>query len=338
MKRREFNSGIVAITAGSMLAAPSLLRAATMPEVVLGVGGKPLLYYLPLTVTERLGYFQKAGVKVTINDLGSGSKALQALVGGSTDVAVSDYAHTIYMQLKGQDVRAIVELGRLPGIVVGVRTELADRVNTAADFKGLKLGCTGPGSISARLPQYAMVKAGLKADDCPIIGVGSGAGAIASVIQGKVDLISHLDPAITKMEEEGLIKVIIDTRTEQGTLDLFGGLNPAATCYTTESFITKKPEAAQKLVNAFLLGLDWLMTATPSQVADLVPPEYLLGDRALYEKAVKAVLPTYSRDGICDTKGMESAYGMLKLLDPSFKDAEIDLSRTFEPRFVKAAS
>lgn len=338
MNRREFNQGLTALTAATVVGLRSASAQTTMPEVALGVGGKPLLYYLPLTITEKLGYFEKAGVKVKIHDLGSGSKALQALVGGSIDVAVSDYAHTIYMQLKGQDVRAIVELGRLPGIVVAVRTALADRVKSPADFKGLKLGCTSPGSVSAFLPQYAMVKAGLRPDDCPIIGVGSPAGAVAAVTQERVDIISHLDPGITKLEGDGLIKIIIDTRTEKGTLDLFGGLNPAATCYTSGRFIDEKPEVAQRLVNAFLMGLLWLKTCTPEQVANIVPPEYLLGDPELYLKAVKADLPTYSQDGLCDPKGMESAYAMLKLLDPAFKDAHIDLSRTFVPRFVKAAS
>ena len=31
------------------------------PKVRLAVGGKPALFYLPLTVTERLGYFKKRG-------------------------------------------------------------------------------------------------------------------------------------------------------------------------------------------------------------------------------------------------------------------------------------
>ena len=54
----------------------------------------------------------------------------------------------------------------------------------------------------------------------------------------------------------------------------------------------------QALVNAFYKTLMWLDKATPEQIADNVPQEYWLGDKALYMAAVKANLQVYSRDGI----------------------------------------
>ncbi|MBC7052192.1 ABC transporter substrate-binding protein, partial [Salmonella enterica subsp. enterica serovar Enteritidis] len=107
------------------------------------------LYYLPLTIAERRGFFKDAGLDVTINDFGGGAKSLQALVGGSVDVVTGAYEHTIRMQAKGQDVRALCELGRFPAIVIAVRKELADKVKSPADFAGLKLGVTAPGSSTA---------------------------------------------------------------------------------------------------------------------------------------------------------------------------------------------
>ena len=73
------------------------------------------------------------------------------------------YEHTIRMQAKGQDVRAVVELGRFPAIVIAVKKDKAGQVKSAADFKGAKIGVTAPGSSTALTAQYAMVKAGLKA-------------------------------------------------------------------------------------------------------------------------------------------------------------------------------
>jgi NitT/TauT family transport system substrate-binding protein len=70
-------------------------------------------------------------------------------------------------------------------------------------------------------------------------------------------------------------------------------------------------------------------------VADAVPPEYLLGDRALYEAAVKASLPSYSLTGVVTKEGMDSVYATLKQLDPAFKDASVDVSKTFIDKFVK---
>src|SRR6476646_4825550 len=64
-------------------------------QVTLGVGGKATLYYLPLTICERLGYFKEQGLEVTTNDFRGGAQSLQALVGGSVDVVTGAYEHTI---------------------------------------------------------------------------------------------------------------------------------------------------------------------------------------------------------------------------------------------------
>jgi NitT/TauT family transport system substrate-binding protein len=337
MERRTFliGTGAAALAVGL---SPALAQA--KPEkskVTLGVGGKPLLYYLPLTIAERKGYFKEEGLDVEINDFGGGAKSLQALIGGSVDVVTGAYEHTIRMQAKGQDVRAITELGRFPAIVIAVKKDKAGQVKSAADFKGLKIGVTAPGSSTALTAQYAMVKAGLKPSDAAIIGIGSGASGVAAMQKGEIDVISHLDPVIAKLEADGDIVVLIDTRTEAGTRALFGGSNPAATLYSKKEFIDANPGTTQALVNAFMKSLKWLQTAKPQDVADTVPPEYHLGDKALYLKAVQNSLESYSRTGIVPAEGMASVMDMLKQLDPELKDAKVDLAATFDDRFVKKA-
>ncbi len=61
------------------------------PAIRLAVGGKALVAYLPLTIAERRGYFTKEGLAVEIYDFQGGSKALEALLGGSADVVCVAY-------------------------------------------------------------------------------------------------------------------------------------------------------------------------------------------------------------------------------------------------------
>src|SRR6476469_2389250 len=88
----------------AVLAAPALVRAQALekPRLTIAVGGKNLLYYLPLTIAESLGYFKAEGLDVTIVDFAGGSQALRAVVGGSADVVSGAFEHTINMQAKGQ--------------------------------------------------------------------------------------------------------------------------------------------------------------------------------------------------------------------------------------------
>jgi NitT/TauT family transport system substrate-binding protein len=131
--------------------------------------------------------------------------------------------------------------------------------------------------------------------------------------------------------------VLIDTRTEAGSKALWGGSNPAAVLYMKRDFMEKNPNTTQRLTNALVKALKWLATAKPEDVAATVPEEYFLGDKALYLKAVAKSLEAYSRDGVATEAGMKSVLATLQTLDPSFATTQIDLAKTFEPKFAKAA-
>jgi NitT/TauT family transport system substrate-binding protein len=328
----------VSLALVATLAGAANAQAPEKKQVTLGVGGKAALYYLPLTICERLGYFKEQGLDVTINDFRGGAQSLQALVGGSVDVVTGAYEHTIRMQAKGQDIRAVIELGRLPGLVLGLRKEKAAGYKSPADLKGMKIGVTAPGSSTNFFVMYMMSKAGLKPTDASYIGVGTGPSAVAGIQKGELDAISNIDPVITKLEQDGSIKIVAETRTEQGTRAIFGGTNPAAVLYIKQEFIEKNPNTVQALVNALYKSLKWLEKATPDEVAATVPEDYYLGDKPLYVAAVNANKPVYSLTGVIPAAGMQSAADMLLAFDDELKSAKIDLAKTFDDRFVKKAA
>ena len=263
---------------------------------------------------------------------------MQALVGGSVDVVTGAYEHTIRMQAKGQDIKAVIELGRFPGIVVAVRKDKAAGYKSAADLKGMKIGVSAPGSSTNFFVMYLMSKAGLKPTDASYIGVGIGPSAVAAIKKGDIDALANLDPMITKLEQDGDIKIVADSRSEEGTRAIFGGANPAAVLYVKQDFIEKYPATVQALVNAFHKTLQWLDKATPEEIAATVPEDYYLGDKALYIAAVRANKPAYSRTGIISAAGMQSAADMLLAFDDELKGAKIDLAKTFDGRFVAKAA
>ena len=331
---------IAAFAVAMMAASPSLAQTppAEKPDIALGVGGKSGLYYLQLTLTERLGYFKEQGLNVTISDFAGGAKSLQSLIGGSSDVVTGAYEHTIRMQAKGQPVVAVMELGRFPGIVVAVRKDRAGQVKSFKDFKGLKVGVTAPGSSTNFIADALIAKEGLKPEDISPISVGAGLSAVAAIKKGEIDAISNVDPVITKLERDGDVVVMADTRTEEGNMKWFGGNNPAAVIYFKKDFIDKNPNTVQRVVNAFYKTMKWLEHASEEDIAKTMPEEYFLGDRELYMAAVKASRPMYSTTGIIPTKGMQNALDMLQQFDPELKDAKVDLSKTFDDRFVKKAA
>ena len=137
--------------------------ASAQEKVRLVVGGKSAVYYLPLSVAERLGYFKDAGLDVEISDVASGGRALQSIVGGSAEIGIGNFDHTIQMQAKGQPVVALLQYGRYPGFVLAMMAGKADRYKSPTDLKGLKIGVTSPGSSTHFMAAYMLVRSGLQA-------------------------------------------------------------------------------------------------------------------------------------------------------------------------------
>src|SRR6185295_18714198 len=113
------------LIAAALALAPTAQAQIEKPDVHIAVGGKTALYYLPLTITERLGYFKDEGLNVRISDFAGGTRSLEAVVGGSADVVAGAYEHTINMQSRRQNFQAFVLTGAAPQITVAISTKLA---------------------------------------------------------------------------------------------------------------------------------------------------------------------------------------------------------------------
>jgi len=308
-------------------------------DVHIAVGGKNAFYYLPLTIAEQLGYFKDEGLEVKISDFAGGSAALRAVVGGSAEVVSGAYEHTISLQGKKQYFRAFVLQGRLPQIALGLSKAKAAQFHSFKDLKGLKIGVSAPGSSTHNLVKQLLTKAGLDPEkDVAIVGVGIGAGAIAAMKNGQIDGVSNTDPVMTKLEMDGTIKVVADTRTDKGTREVWGAPLPAGCLYAPEAFVQKHPHVVQALSNAIVRADHWIAKASATDVAKVVPESYLLGDRALYLFSFDKVKEAISPDGVISDTGAKATLAALRQFDAGVKSAPIELARTYTNEFAKKAN
>ena len=337
ISRRIFAGG--AALAAATLALPALHAQSRLEKtkISLAVGGKAAFYYLPLTISEQLGYFKAEGLDIEISDFAGGARALQAVVGGSADVCSGAFEHTINLQSKNQMFRAFVLQGRAPQIAFGVSTKNMPNYRSIADLKGKKIGVSAPGSSTNMMANLVLSRGGLKASDVSFIGVGTAAGALTALRSGQIDAMSNTDPVMTMLEQKGEVRIISDTRTLKGTIDVFGGPMPAACLYAPMDFIQKNPNTCQALANAIVHGLKWLQTAGPGDIIKTVPESYLLGDRALYLASFNKVRESISLDGIIPDDGARTALKALASFDPNIKADRIDLAKTYTNVFARRA-
>ncbi len=334
LSRRQF-----AALAAAVVAAPAL-RAQGRPEkskVAIAVGGKAAFYYLPLTIAEQLGYFKAEGLDVEIADFAGGSRALQAVVGGSADVVSGAYEHTINLQGKNQYFQAFVLQGRAPAIALGVSTKAMPGYKTVADLRGRKIGVSAPGSSTNMVANLVLSRAGVKASEVSFIGVGTSAAALAALRSGQIDAMSNVDPVMTMLEQKGEVKIISDTRTLKGTQEVFGGPMPAGCLYAPLEFVQKHPNTCQALTHAIVHALKWLQTAGPSDIIKTVPEGYLLGDRALYLASFNKVREAIALDGTIPDEGARTALRALASFEPSVKPDKVELAKTYTNEFARRA-
>ena len=338
MQRRHFIAAAGTLPALFPFAARAQAQALEKPKLTLAVGGKNLLYYLPLTIAEQLGYFKAEGLEVTIVDFAGGARALQALVGGSADVVSGAFEHTVNMQAKGQRLRAFVLQGRAPQVVLGVNPKTMPNFKTVADLRGKKIGVTAPGSSTNVMANFVFAKAGLKPSDVSIIGVGAAQGAVAAMRAGQIDAISNLDPVITLLLRSGDLKIVSDTRILAESERVFGGPMPAGCLYAPQTFIDKNPHTVQALATAIVRANKWIQAAGPGEIIKAVPEGYLLGDRAVYIDAFLAAKGALSPDGLIPEKGADTAFRALASIDPEIAKATIDLKAVWTNDFAKTAN
>lgn len=337
ISRRRFTAGTVA--AAVTLPLPTLRAQSQLEKsrIALSVGGKAAFYYLPLTISEQLGYFKAEGLNVEISDFSGGARALQAVVGGSADVCSGAFEHTINLQAKNQMFQAFVLQGRAPQIAFGVSTKNMPDYKSIADLRGKRIGVSAPGSSTNMMANLVLSRGGLNAGDVSFIGVGTAASALTALRSGQIDAMSNTDPVMTMLEQKGDVKIISDTRTLKGTAEVFGGPMPAACLYAPAEFIRRNPNTCQALANAIVHGLKWLQTAGPGDIIKTVPESYLLGDRALYLASFNKVRESISLDGIIPDDGPRTALKALASFDPAIKANRIDLARTYTNEFARRA-
>ncbi|CAB3787527.1 hypothetical protein LMG28688_02486 [Paraburkholderia caffeinitolerans] len=327
----------VAIACG-LLAGAALqnAQAADAPgKITIMVGGITKLIYLPAKLTEQLGYFKDEGLDVELLSQPAGVDAENELLAGAVQGVVGFYDHTIDLQTKGKDVKAIAVFGQVPGEVEVVSSKSADTIKSMADVKGKTLGVTGLGSSTSFLTQYLAGQHGIASTEYTMLPVGADASFIAAIKQTRIDAGMTTEPTVSRLLQTGDAKVLVDMRTVEGTRAALGGTYPAASLYVQDAWVASHKAEATKLAHAFARTMEFIHTHSAEDIAAKMPADYQK-DKALYVTALKASLPMYTADAKMPADGPATVLKVLSAFNPSVKGKHVDLARTYTNEFVSA--
>jgi NitT/TauT family transport system substrate-binding protein len=306
-------------------------------KVVMAVGGMEKQIYLPVRLTEQLGFFKEQDLNVELINTRAGVEAENELIAGEVQAVVGFYDHTIDIQSKGKSIISIVQLSRAPGEVELVSSKSAQQIRSPADFKGRTLGITGVGSSTDFLTQALAARAGLKPSDYSTIGVGAGNTFIAALKQNKIDAGMTTEPTISQLLSTGEAKILIDMRSVESTQAALGGPYPAASLYVATSWLERNQATAQKLANAMVKTMRWMAAHSAAEIADKMPKEYMVGNRELYVQGLAEGKSQFTLDGRMPANGPETVLKVMLSFSKNAMGKQIDLSKTYTTELVDVA-
>lgn len=282
-------------------------------------------------LAQAKGYFAEEGLDVQVTVTGGGGPDIKALLAGEADFTHTAGDQVILPWQEGGRLvivatilrRSIInwvmhkDVAQARGITES--TPFADKLKA---LRGLTVGATQPGSLTANLAAYTLRKAGLvPQQDAKIIPVGAGPTWLAALEHKKVDVALMSPPLPDTAIARGFAIMLIDnTRGEDPSLAEF----LMQTLVTRPDVIQKDPELVRKMARALVRASQWALGARPEDVVEALQPSLKTPPGVLLA-GVKSTVPVLSRDGrtteqaLRATADVMEAAGILKKR-PSLSD------------------
>ena len=301
------------------------------------VGGLSKQIYLPNMLAKQLGYFDQAGLNVTLIDEASGQSSENSVLAGQVDAGSGSYNHTIELQAAGKKMESVLQMDVAPGEAEIVSTKAAAQIHSVQDLKGKNLGVTELGSGTQTLTTSLLHNVGIAPDQVHFLPVGAGDTFIAGLQQGRIDAGMTTEPTISRILSTGVGKVLVDMRSPEGTQAALGGPYPFICLFMNTDYVNNHKDTVQKLVGAYVKTMKWIHTHSADEIAAKMPPDYYAGNKDLYVTALKNQMAIFSPDGKMPTGGPESVLKLENQTNQAVKSKQIDLSATYTNDFANNA-
>lgn len=283
----------------------------TMPVVALSM--------TPVYLAQARGYFAEEGLDVEVTSTGGGGPDIRALIAGEVDFSFTTGDNVILAYQEGKRLVMVMngvqrvflnwamhkEVAKAKGITE--TTPLAEKLKA---LKGLTVGVTTPGALTAHIAAFVIRKAGyVPQQDVKIIPIGAGPTWLAALENRKVDVALTAPPVPeTAISRGHAIMFINNAKGEDPSMSEFLMVNLVVRPETTE----KNPDLVRRMVRALVKANKWSLSATPVEVAEALRPTFAKTDPAIHLEGVKSVLPTLTPDGRASERGLQITQDVLE--------------------------
>jgi ABC-type nitrate/sulfonate/bicarbonate transport system substrate-binding protein len=258
----------------------------------------------PVYIAQSKGFFAEEKLEPDITSTGGGGPDIRALIAGDVEFSFTTGDNVILAQQEGKRLLMVMsalnkvfinwamhkEAAKAKGVTETM--PLADKIKT---LKGLTIGVTNPGALTAHLAAFVVRKAGYNPQqDVNIVPVGAGPTWLAALENRKVDVALTAPPVPETAISRGFaIMFINNAKGEDPSIPEFLMENLIARPET----VAKDPDLVRRMVRALTRANQWALKSTPEQVADALKPFMAKTPPDLLVAGAAAVQPTLNADG-----------------------------------------
>jgi NitT/TauT family transport system substrate-binding protein len=229
---------------------------------------------------------------------------------------------------QGRDVRCFMFLNSRPTVALVIAPAMADKIRSVRDLRGRPVGVSSPGSTTHQFLNFLLASNGMTPSDVGVVSVGIGSTAIAALEHGKVDAAVLVAATLGTFERRyPKLKLLADTRTEEGTKQLFGESKfPYACLIARGEWLQADPETARRFARAVKKAMQWIGSQPAEQVRATIPETLRMPDPDADLSSIRLFQQIMTPDGN-PPGNPEIVRRFLAVSDERVRSANLDLSK-----------
>lgn len=306
-RRRALQTGLA--TLGSLsVTAPLRAFAQNKPRVKVRYNEVVRsILYTPAYIALAKGFFEEAGMDVTMATAQGGDKSVAVLLSNNADIALIGPESAIYVQISDSPTKIPIFCGltATDGFML-VGREKVDKFNWDM-LKGKEILGFRPGSTPLLYLEAALRQNGLDPQkDVKLMNNVGIPARVGSWLAGQNQYAIFIEPDASQLELDGKAHFLASIGETVGMADY-------TTFMATDKYIRENPETIQNWTNAIYKGMKWTASAPiPDLVKTLeeffpgVDPKALTGGAERYRR-----LKIWKTSPVIDPPAMEKFQDIL---------------------------
>ncbi len=227
------------------------------------------IFYAPQYVAIEEGYFKDEGLDMTLITGFGADKTMTAVISGEADIGFMGAEASIYAYQEGatDPVVNFAQLTQRAGNFLVAREEMPDF--KWEDLKGRKVLGGRKGGMPEMVFEYILKQNGLDPQKDLSIDQSIDFGATAAAFTGddSADFTVEFEPSATALEKQGAGYVV-------ASLGVDSGYVPYTSYSAKTSYMEKNPDIMQKFTDALQKGMDYVLSHTPEEIAEVIEPQF----------------------------------------------------------------